>query len=575
MTPAAAVTFSGLDWAVVAAYFAVIAGIAIRVALQKEKDTEDYFLASRSAGWFLIGSSIFASNIGAEHLVGLAGTGAGSGMAFAHWELHSYLCVVLGWVFAPFYLRSGVFTTPEFLERRYTPATRTVLSLIFIVAYVLTKASVTIYAGAIAISTILGYQPGQTIALPLVGAVDYFWFSAFALVVVTGLYTVTGGMKAVLWTEGIQAPLLLIGSLVILAKGLAEVGGLDGLRAANPDTIHLWRPLATTPETQGFPGFLFDPSETPWLGVMLASPIIGLWYWCTDQYIVQRVLTAKNLKEARRGTLWAGYLKLFPIFIFLIPGMIAVALKQQGVAGFADMTRPDEAFPRLVSYLLPEGLRGLVLAGMLAALMSSLASLFNSTATLFTVDFYKRMRPRVSEAHLVNVGRVATVAVVGAGMAWIPFLQSLGSGSLYGYLQLVQSLLAPSIAAVFMLGIFSRRVSPISGLVGISAGFVLGMSRLGLIVAGDAGVDLGGPLRLLAEVNWLYFSFLLFAFTCALIVVVSLVTPPASPEQLANLTFGTITAEQRTRERDDYGFWEIAHSIVILAIIAGVYVAFW
>lgn len=575
MTTGTGVTFSTLDWAVVALYFAVIAGIAMWVALQKEKDTEDYFLASRNAGWFLIGASIFASNIGAEHLVGLAGSGASSGMAFAHWELHSYLCVVLGWVFAPFYLRSGVFTTPEFLEKRYTPATRTVLSLIFMVSYVLTKASVTIYAGAIAISTILGYAPGATIDLPLVGTTDYFWFSAFALVVVTGAYTVTGGMKAVLWTEGMQTPLMLIGSLVILVRGLAQVGGLEGLRLANPETIHLWRPLSTTAATAGFPGFLFDPSETPWLGVMLASPIIGIWYWCTDQYIVQRVLTAKNLKMARRGTLWAGYLKLFPIFIFLVPGMIAIALKHQGVAGFADMERPDEAFPRLVSHLLPSGLRGLVLAGMLAALMSSLASLFNSTATLFTVDFYKRLRPDVSEAHLVNVGRIATVVVVGAGMAWIPFLQSLGAGSLYGYLQLVQSLLAPSIAAVFMLGIFSQRVSPMSGLVGITTGFVVGMGRLALIVARDSGVDLGGPLGLLADVNWLYFSFLLFVITCVLIAVVSLVTPKASPGKLANLTIGTITAEQRALETDDYGFWEIAHSVVILAIIAGVYVAFW
>jgi SSS family solute:Na+ symporter len=575
MISGTAVSFSRLDWAVVAAYFLTIGGIAIWAALQKEKDTEDYFLASRDAAWFLIGASIFASNIGAEHLVGLAGTGAGSGMAFAHWELHSYLCLVLGWVFAPFYIRSGVFTTPEFLERRYTPATRTVLSLIFMVSYILTKASVTIYAGAIAISTILGYQPGAAVDLPVLGATDFFWFAAFALVIVTGVYTVTGGMKAVLWTEGLQAPLLLIGSLVILVGGLRQVGGLEGLRAANPATIHLWRPLSTTPETQGFPGFLFDPSETPWLGVMLASPIIGLWYWCTDQYIVQRVLTARNIREARRGTLWAGYLKLFPVFIFLLPGMIAVALKQQGVDGFADMERPDEAFPRLVSHLLPEGLRGLVLAGMLAALMSSLASLFNSTATLFTVDFYRRLRPRVSEAHLVNVGRLATVAVVGAGMAWIPLLETLGNGSLYGYLQLVQSLLAPSIAAVFMLGIFSRRLSPISGLIGIASGFVLGMGRLALIAASDAGLDPGGPLGAFVELNWLYFSFLLFVFTCALMYAVSAVTPTASPEKLANLTIGTITLEQQALEGRGYGFWEIVHSIVILAVIAGVYAVFW
>jgi SSS family solute:Na+ symporter len=308
---------------------------------------------------------------------------------------------------------------------------------------------------------------------------------------------------------------------------------------------------------------------------MLASPIIGLWYWCTDQYIVQRVLTARNLREARRGSLWAGYLKLFPLFIFLVPGMIAVALQRQGVPGFVDMTRPDEAFPRLVSHLLPSGVRGLVLAGMLAALMSSLASLFNSTATLFTVDLYKRWRPNAGEAHLVRVGRLATIAVVGLGMAWIPFLQTLGNGSLYGYLQLAQSLLAPAIAAVFVLGIASRTVTPAAGLIGLNAGFLVGMARLALIVASDSGVAFGGALGAFVRVNWLYFSFMLFVFTCALIYAVSLVTAPAPPGQLTNLTLGTITPEQRAREAGGAGFWEIVHSAVILAVIAGVYIVFW
>jgi len=279
-----AVSFSGLDWAVVVLYFIVNTAICIWAALLKEKDTTDYFLASRNAGWFLIGSSIFASNIGAEHLIGLAGSGAGSGMAFAHWELHSYLILVLGWIFAPFYLRSKVFTTPEFLERRYTPGTRTFLSLIFLVSYILTKASVTIFAGAFAIQTILGYQ---TVHVPVFGEVDFFWFAALSLVIITGVFVILGGMKSVLWTEAMHVPVLLVGSAVLLVVGLSKIGGLDALRAANPETIHLWRPLSTTPATQGFPGFLFDPSTTPWLGVILASPIIGLWYWCTDQYIVQ------------------------------------------------------------------------------------------------------------------------------------------------------------------------------------------------------------------------------------------------------------------------------------------------
>jgi len=569
-----AVTFSSLDWTIVALYFVANTAICVWCALMKERDTTDYFLASRSAGWFLIGSSIFASNIGAEHLIGLAGSGADSGMAFAHWELHSYLVLVLGWVFAPFYLRANIFTTPEFLERRYTPATRTVLSLIFFVSYILTKASVTIFAGAFAIQTILGYQ---SVHLPVFGEVDFFWFAAFGLVTVTGIFVILGGMKSVLWTEAMHVPVLLTGSIVLLIVGLTQIGGLDALRAANPETIHLWRPLSTTPATQGFPSFLFDPSSTPWLGVLLTSPIIGLWYWCTDQYIVQRVLTAKDLREARRGTMFAGYLKLAPVFIFLLPGMIAVALFKQGVPGFESIgTNPQGAFPVLVSNLLPVGLRGLVLAGMLSALMSALASLFNSTATLFTVDFYKRLRPQSSERHLVYVGRLATAVVILLGMAWIPFLQDLGRGQLYTYLQLVQSLLAPSIAAVFMLGIFSRGVTPHSGLIGIVSGFLIGMLRLVLQAMHEMyHIEWPGFVQAFVDINWLYFSFLLFVFTCVLIFAVSAVTPKAPPEQLAGLTYGSVTPEQNTATRASFGFWEIFHTGVILAIIAGIYIYFW
>ena len=569
-----AVTFSAFDWGVVALYFIANTAICVWAVLAKGKNTEDYFLAGRSAGWFLIGSSIFASNIGAEHLIGLAGSGASSGVAFAHWELHSYLVLILGWVFAPFYLRANVFTTPEFLERRYTPATRTFLSFIFLVSYILTKASVTIFAGAFAIQTILGYE---VINLPLLGETDFFWFSAFFLVIITGVFVIFGGMRSVLWTEAMHVPVLLAGSTVLLIVGLQAIGGLDALKAANPDTIHLWQPLSTTPETQGFPGFLFDPSTTPWLGVLLCSPIIGLWYWCTDQYIVQRVLTARGLKEARRGTIFAAYLKLAPMFIFLLPGMIAVALWKQGTPGFESIgTNPQGAFPVLVSNMLPEGLRGLVLAGMLSALMSALASLFNSTATLFTVDFYKRLKPQSSERHLVNVGRAATAGVIVLGMLWIPFLQDLGKGQLYTYLQLVQSLLAPSIAAVFMAGIFSRRVTPQSGFVGIVAGFVLGMLRLVLQALHETkGVEWPAFIQAFVDVNWLYFSFLLFVFTCVLIFVVSRYTPRAPEAQIAGLTYKSVSAQQNAEDRQSYGFWEIFHTCVIVGIIAAIYIYFW
>jgi solute:Na+ symporter, SSS family len=568
-----AVSFGTLDWSIVGLYFVANTAICVWAALKKEKDTADYFLASRSAGWFLIGSSIFASNIGAEHLIALAGSGANSGMAFAHWELHSWLVLVLGWVFAPFYLRANVFTTPEFLERRYTPATRTLLSGIFLASYVLTKASVTIFAGAFAIQTILGYQ---TIHLPLLGEVDFFWFSAAFLVIITGVFVVAGGMLSVLLTEAMHVPVLLTGSGVLLFVGLHEIGGWHALLAANPDSLHLWRPLSTTAATQGFPGFLFDPSETPWLGVALCSPIIGLWYWCTDQYIVQRVLSARGLKQARRGSIFAAYLKLAPVFIFLIPGMIAVALFKQKYPGFESIgATPQGAFPMLVSNLLPIGLRGLVLAGMLSALMSALASLFNSTATLFTVDFYKRMRPQASERHLVLVGRIATAGVVVIGMIWIPIMQGL-SKQLYSYLQLVQSLLAPGIAAVFMAGIFSRSATPKSGFIGLATGFTLGMLRL--LLQGlhqRAGVQWPGPIQALVDINWLYFSFLLFVATCLVIFAVSAVTPKASTEQIVGLTYKSVTAQQTADDRQTYGFWEVFHTCVVAGIVAAIYIYFW
>ena len=569
------VAFSPLDWGIVGLYFLVNTAICIWAAMQKEKNTTDYFLASKSATWWLIGSSIFASNIGAEHLIGLAGSGAKTGMAFAHWEFHSYVVLLLGWVFAPFYLRANIFTTPEFLEKRYTPATRTVLSLIFLISYILTKASVTIFAGAFAIQTILGweYLPGTTIS--------FFWFSAFFLVVITGAFTIVGGMKSVLWTEAMHVPVLLGGSLVLLIVGLIQVGGLGPLLAANESTRHLWAPLQDAHGFTWLPrdwSFLMDKQDAhlPWLGVLLASPIIGVWYWCTDQYIAQRVLTGKTLKESRRGTIFAAYLKMAPVFIFLLPGMIAVALFKQHFPGFEQIgTNPQGAFPMLVSSLLPVGLRGLVLAGMLSALMSALASLFNSTATLFTVDFYKRLKPESSESHLVFVGRAATVGVVIIGMLWIPFLESLGRGSLYSYLQQVQAFLSPAIAAVFMLGIFSRHVTPRSGLVALIVGFILGLGRLILQAIHEVQHTDFGALNPFIEMNWLYYSFGLFVFSCVLIFVVSLVTKQATAEKLVGLTYGTVTAAEEASDRKSYGFWEIFHTCVILALLVSIYIYFW
>jgi SSS family solute:Na+ symporter len=533
-----------------------LVAIVVWVAMQKEEDTEDYFLAGRSATWLAIGASIFASNIGSEHLVGLASAGAQSGMAMAHWEFHSWIIVILAWVFVPFYWRTQIFTTPEFLERRYSPQTRTFFSFISLVSYVLTKVSVTVFAGGLAIQEIFGIET-------LFG-VDFFWVAAISLVLVTGLYTVIGGMKAVLWTSVLQTPVLLLGSIIILIVGLTKLGAGDGILAGwavmsevNGENMHLFRPL--------------DDPDFPWLAVALGSPIIGLWYWCTDQYIVQRVLSGRDMTQARRGAIFGGYLKIFPVFIFLVPGMIAFAMAEKGMLDLSGGS--NTAFPVMVRELLPAGVKGVVLGGAIAALMSSLASLFNSSATLFTVDFYERLRPNLSQKHYLKVGRLATTVVVLLGIAWVPVIPLLGE-SLYEALQKVQALIAPSIVAVFFLGIFSNRITPLGGFWGLVLGFVAGMFYLVL----ELFPGLAQSNALFAAINgmnWLYYCPVLLVFCIAVMIVVSLFTPAKSAEELAGLTYSAVTPEQAQEVRESWTTWDVVNTAVIVGIIVLCYVVFW
>jgi SSS family solute:Na+ symporter len=377
-------------------YFLLVFGVAIWATLRersKRGTSTDYFLAGRDAGWFLIGGSLFASNIGSEHLVGLAGTGAASGVAVGQFEiLASLILLLLGWVFVPFYLSSGVFTMPEFLERRYSEGARWYLAVISIVGYVLTKISVTIAAGGIVFEAIMGIN---------------FWTGALIVVVITGIYTIFGGLRVVLYTDLLQMFVLIGGAVAVTFLGLNALGGWGAMTdTVGPAFLTLWKPMA-------------DP-DFPWTGILFGAPILGVWYWCTDQFIVQRVLAAKDQDQARRGTLFGGYLKLLPLFIFVIPGVIAYALSQRGQL---QLDAPDQALPTLIGVLLPAGIRGLVVAGLLAALMSSLSSVFNSTSTLVTWDVYKKLRPEASERQLVLVGQVTTAVLVLFGLAWIPLMK--------------------------------------------------------------------------------------------------------------------------------------------------------
>ncbi|MBQ4818560.1 sodium:solute symporter [Aquimarina sp. MMG016] len=521
------------DWWILGLYFAALIGVAVWVVLKKNKNTEDYFLAGRNVGWFVIGASIFASNIGSEHVVGLAGTGAESGMPMAHYELHAWIVLVLGWLFLPFYMRSKVFTMPEFLEKRFDSRSRWFLSVFSLVGYVITKVSVTIYAGGIVVSELIGIP---------------FWYGAIGIVVFTGIYTVIGGMKAVIYTETLQTIILIAGSVIITVLGLQEVGGWGTLKeTVGSDHFNMWRPIS-------------DP-DFPWTGLLFGGTIVGIWYWCTDQYIVQRTLAANNIKIGRRGAIFGAYLKILPIFIFLIPGIIAFALAKQGVLTYE---KADEVFPILVKTLLPVGLKGLVAGGLMAALMSSLASVFNSCSTIFTIDIYKKLKPYTAEKRLLNVGKLATVIMVIMGIIWIPIMERIGGGVLYQYLQSVQSYIAPPITAVFLLGVLWKRVNAKAAIVTLFSGLVIAAFRITAEIFKD---NLSGIAYQFATINFAHMAIFMFIISVMICITVSLVTNPPSYTAISGLSFGTLTKEHKIENKESISLSDIILSVVLVLVV--------
>ena len=540
--------FEGLDWFVLGLYFVILVGVAIWVALQKNKNTEDYFLAGRNVGWFVIGASIFASNIGSEHVVGLAGTGFSSGTPLAHYELHAWIVLLLGWLFLPFYIRSGAFTMPEFLEKRFDSRSRWFLSVFSLFAYVLTKVSVTIYAGGIVVSELLNLD---------------FWIGAIGIVIFTGIYTIIGGLKAVVYTETIQTVVLILGSVIITYLGFQEVGGWDQLTNTvtefSPDHFNMWRP--------------WDDPDFPWAGLLFGGTIVGIWYWCTDQYIVQRTLAASNITIGRRGAIFGAYLKLLPILIFLVPGIIAYALTIQNPEIYSvidpatGVERADRAFPMLVSTLLPVGLKGLVAGGLMAALMSSLASVFNSCSTIFTIDIYKQISKNKSEKYLVNVGKIATIVIVALGIAWIPIMEKIGGGVMYQYLQNVQAYIAPPVTTVFLLGIIWKRVNAQAAIVTLFSGLFLLILRLGSEIATNEGLIEAGFLYEFASINFSYMAIWMFVFSVFLCVTISLLTSEPDYKRIRGLSYGTLSKDDRIRSDKSYSTVDIVLSVVLVLIV--------
>ncbi len=588
-----------VDWLVIAGYFVLVFGIAWWAYLMERRSqtTTEYFLAGRNLGWWIIGAAVFSSNIGSEHLVGLAGSGATDGVAMAHYELHAWCLLVLAWVMVPFYMRSKVFTMPEFLERRFSPVNRTVLSLISLVAYVLTKLAVGIFAGGVVFAVLI---PDITFM-----GLDSFWIGSILVIVLTGIYTIMGGMRAVAYTSAIQTVILVIGSACVMIFGLKALGGWGALREwCGSEMFNLWRPVVpkgmegtwAPVKEAGRMAWYFNDNY-PWIGMLFCAPIIGLWYWCTDQYIVQRVLGAQNEQDARRGSICSSALKLLPVFIFIIPGMIAFALAKSGQNAALQQTFFDangqiirdnaqQAFPMLVAKVLPIGIRGVVVAGLLAALMSSLAGAFNASAALFTIDFYAKLRPNAPERKRVWVGRIATAVMVLIGLAWIPVIQ--GGKGLYDYLQGVQSYLAPPIFVVFFLGVFSKRLNAKGCLWALIVGFALGLFRLAV----DTPVKLfkdnpatpnvneafqytqGSFFWIVNHIYFQYYSLVIFLVCIGVMVVVSHLTAAPDYAKISGLTFGTRTAEDRKVSRASWNKWDVVASCAVLLAILAAYLYF-
>jgi len=576
-----------VDWIVILAYFALIAGIVVWVSKKQKKTSEGYFLAGRELGWFVIGASIFASNIGSEHLVGLAGSGATDGVAMAHYELHAWCLLMLGWVMVPFYMRSKVFTMPEFLEKRFSPAARTVLSVISLVAYILTKIAVGIFAGGVVFAVLIP-------ELSLWG-LDSFWIGSLLVIVITGLYTIVGGMSAVAYTEAMQTIVLIIGSAMVTLFGLNAIGGWSELRAIVPsDMFNLWKPMIPAgldgtwaPVRNAREMAWYFNDNYPWLGMLVCAPVIGLWYWCTDQYIVQRALGAPNETQARRGAITAAFFKLLPVFIFIIPGIICYALALSGkIPAFQQLLiGPDgkvirdnaqQAFPLMVAHVLPIGVRGLVVAGLLAALMSSLAGAFNASATLFTIDFYGRLRRGVSQEKLVWVGRIATAVMVLIGICWIPVIR--GGRGLYDYLQGIQGYLAPPIFVVFFLGVFYKRLNAKGCLWALVTGFALGIFRLVVdtpvkMIQGFHYTE-GSFLWILNNIFFQYYSGLILIVSACVMVVVSHMTAAPDYGKITGLTYGTRTEKDKLISRASWAPIDVVLSCLVIALIVAAYLYF-
>nr|VZH98194.1 unnamed protein product [Spirometra erinaceieuropaei] len=576
------IRIEGLDIGVLVLYFLGIFGAGIYAMFRANRSSVNgYFLAGRFMTWLPVGASLFASNIGSEHFIGLAGAGAANGIAVAAFEFNAaVLLQLLGWVFLPVYLASRSVTLPEYMKRRFGGMRiQLYLTILSLILYIFTKISVNLYSGALFVNEALGWN---------------IWYSILFLLLLTAVITLTGGLAAVLYTDLVQCIVMLIGATILTGLGFYKIGGFPGLlasygKAINPINattqdgsdllVNLSTAVLSTVNATGLPPTVSElakfpdvsseftcrlpstkafvmlrgvsDSEMPWLGFLLGQTPASIWYWCADQMMVQRVLAAKSLSHAQGATLMAGVIKLFPLFIMIIPGMISRVLYPSTVGcGTAEACFKvcnnrhgcsDWAYPKLVMGVMPQGLRGLMLAVMLAALMSDLTSIFNSSSTLFTIDIYSRIRKSAGSRELMIVGRIFVVVMVGLSILWVPVIQSMQGGQLYVYIQSISAYLSPPIAAVYLLAILWKRTNEVGAFTGLVYGFVLGVVRMGLSFFYTDPIcgEVDTRPWIIGRVHYMYYAMISFFSTAIVMCIASLLSKPPTVEQLNGLTYWT------------------------------------
>lgn len=470
------------DSIIILLYFLISIGIGLYFSYRKDRTVKEYFFGEKSFGWIVIGLTIFVTNISSEHLIGLAGAGATKGLSVIQFEWLAVIAIIfLGWYVAPIFLKNKILTIPQYFGNKFDHRSRAYVAYISLFIYLITKIGVSLLVCNYLLKSYLEFNVIE---------------ATLIIVFLTGLYTVIGGISSIIHTQLFQSAILILGAVSLTYFGLQEVGGFSELSSKlSSDYFVLFKP--------------FDDVDLPWTGIIFGAPILALWYWCSDQYIVQRILYAKGIKEIKKGTLLASFMKTLPILLFVIPGLVVISLNPT--------VAPNEAFAFLLSgRILPVGIKGIVISGLFAALMSSLSAAFHSSATIFTIDIYKPKNPEASENKLILIGRLTTTAIVVITIALIPLLKMIDT-NIYIFLQNLQAFISPPIAAVFLISLFWKNASAKGAFYTLIIGGIIGLTRIFLSFV-DVKIELINAIK---EVNYLHFASYLFLVSFSIYVFVS------------------------------------------------------